>query len=133
VIQDTGAEGLMIGRGAVRNPWIFCQVRDHLQGRAPKFPTGREVLNYIHDLYETVCDPGIEEFKGVQKIKKYANFIGEGVGEEFLHAVRRVEKRRDFFALCERYLDHDEPMMLETYQSGRKSRSANEEMQRDPS
>ena len=112
VLQETGAHGLMIGRGAVRNPWIFPQIREHLAGKPVTLPKGRQVLAYIHDLYETVCDPTIPDSKGVQKIKKYANFIGEGISPEFLHAVRRVDGKEAFFALCSEHLDHGEPMTL---------------------
>lgn len=113
VLNETAARGLMIGRGAVRNPWIFSQIRDHLAGKPLTLPTGRELLAYIHDLYETVCDPAIPEPKGVQKIKKYANFIGEGIGEDFLHAVRRVPTKEGFFAICREHLDHGGPMALD--------------------
>lgn len=111
-LRATAARGLMIGRGAVRNPWIFSQIREHLAGKPVTLPTGREVLAYIHDLYGTVCDPGIPDPKGVQKIKKYANFIGEGISPEFLHAVRRAGSKEEFFALCREHLDHDRPMPL---------------------
>ena len=113
VIKATTAKGLMIGRGAVRNPWIFSQIREHLAGKPITLPKGRDVLAYIHALYETVCDPTVPEPKGVQKIKKYANFIGEGIGPEFLHAVRRVNTKGDFFSLCSEHLDHGEPMQLD--------------------
>jgi len=112
VLNETGARGLMIGRGAVRNPWIFSQIRQHLSGDPIAYPKGHEVLAYIHDLYESVCDADIADPKGVQKIKKYANFIGEGISAEFLHAVRRVETKAAFFALCEEHLDHEEEMTL---------------------
>ena len=113
VLNETGARGLMIGRGAVRNPWIFSQIRQHLAGKSVTYPSGREVLSYIHDLYESVCAADVPDPKGVQKIKKYANFIGEGIHAEFLHAVRRVATKADFFALCTEHLDHDQPMSLE--------------------
>ena len=41
VLQQTGARGLMIGRGCIRNPWLFDQIRDHLAGRIPRLPSGR--------------------------------------------------------------------------------------------
>ena len=113
MLQGTGSRGLMIGRGAVRNPWIFRQIREHLTGKTVTLPSGREVLAYIRDLYETVCSPDVPGSKQVQKIKKAANFIGEGVGGAFLHDVRRVASREAFFALCEEHLDHDLPMTLE--------------------
>jgi tRNA-dihydrouridine synthase len=111
-LEATATKGLMIGRGAVRNPWIFSQIREYLSGNPITLPKGRQVLAYIHDLYETVCDPTIPDSKGVQKIKKYANFIGEGIGPEFLHAVRRVNTKGDFFSLCSEHLDNDLPMPL---------------------
>ena len=112
-LASTGARGLMIGRGAVRNPWIFSQIRDHQAGLPGRLPTGREVLAYIHDLYETVCTPDVPDPKQVQRIKKYANFLGEGIGMEFLHAVRRVATKAAFFDLCGEHLDHDRAMTLE--------------------
>jgi tRNA-dihydrouridine synthase len=118
VLRDTGARGLMIGRGAVRNPWIFSQIREHLTGKPVTLPTGRDVLTYIHELYEAVCDPGIPDPKGAQKIKKYANFIGEGISPEFLHAVRRVSTKADFFSLCRKHLDHGEAMTLKPSSQG---------------
>jgi len=113
MLSTTGARGLMIGRGAIRNPWIFTQIRNLLAGKSFIFPSGHELLVYIRDLYESVCNQEIPDSKGVQKIKKYANFIGEGISPEFLFAVRRVSTKAAFFALCEAHLDHDQPIGLE--------------------
>ncbi len=113
VLDSTRSRGLMIGRGAVRNPWIFSQIRDHLAGNPVTLPKGREVLAYIHDLYETVCSPDVPDPKQVQRIKKYANFIGEGISPEFLHAVRRVTTKEEFFSLCSEHLDHEQRVTLE--------------------
>ena len=44
----------MIGRGAIRNPWIFHQIRQAQNGETPFIPKGHDVLNYLKDLYETV-------------------------------------------------------------------------------
>lgn len=118
VLRETGVRGLMIGRGAVRNPWIFSQIREYFAGKPVTLPEGRQVLSYIHDLYETVCDSTVPEPKGVQKIKKYANFIGEGISPEFLHAVRRVNTKEAFLDLCSEHLDNDLPMPLKPAAAG---------------
>jgi len=114
ILATTGARGVMIGRGAVRNPWIFSQIRQAQAGGPVWLPTGREVLAYVHALYDAVSPPDIDEIKLVQKMKKYANFLGDGVGAEFLHAIRRVRTRDEFFGVCAEHLDHDDPMPLET-------------------
>jgi tRNA-dihydrouridine synthase len=114
-LEKTGAAGLMIGRGAIRNPWVFSQIRERLEGHGPRLPSGREVLDYISDLYEAVCTPGVPEKAQVQKMKKYMNFLGEGLEEPeaFLHDIRRCATRGEFFAICSRHLNHDRPMALE--------------------
>ena len=52
VLAQTGARGLMIGRGAIRNPWLFEQIRQHERGEPLTRPRGRDVLGYVHALYE---------------------------------------------------------------------------------
>ena len=113
LLAETGVRGLMIGRGAIRNPWLFDQVRAELRGEAVKLPTGRDLLAYVHELWDNEITPGIKESAQVQRMKKFTNFIGEGIGEKFLHDIRRVETTADFWRVCETFLDHDEPMPLE--------------------
>ena len=112
---STGARGLMIGRGAIRNPWLFEQIRQRQRGDAATLPAGRQVLAYIHELWEAEITDGAPELSQVQRLKKFMNFIGEGAApsEPFLHEIRRVTTRADFFDTCRRYFDHDEPMTLE--------------------
>ena len=117
VLAQTGARGLMIGRGAIRNPWLFDQIRQHRRGEPVRLPTGREVLAYIEAIYDAVCAPDIREPSQVQKMKKYMNYIGSGIEPtgRFLHDIRRVTTRADFFRVCAEYLDHDRAMPLEPF------------------
>jgi hypothetical protein len=55
----------------------------------------------------------VKESAQVQRMKKFMNFIGEGVGEKFLHEIRRVATTADFFRACEDFLNHNEPLVLE--------------------
>lgn len=115
ILAQTGARGLMIGRGAIRNPWLFTQIRQHWRGETIVYPTGREVLAYLRALWETMCEPCAVPTSQVQRMKKFINFIGEGIGpgQQFLHVIRRVTLPAEFFRACEAYLDHDEPMPLD--------------------
>jgi tRNA-dihydrouridine synthase B len=109
LVAETGARGLMIGRGAIRNPWLFDQIRAQFTGKKIKLPTGRDLLAYIRELWENEITPGVHESAQVQRMKKFMNFIGDGVDEKFLHEIRRVTTTADFFLVCETYLDHDQP------------------------
>jgi tRNA-dihydrouridine synthase len=113
LLSDTGARGLMIGRGAIRNPWLFDQIRAQRRGEKIKLPSGRDVLDYVHELWENEITPGVKESAQVQRMKKFMNFIGEGVGAKFLHEIRRVATTADFFHACEDFLNHDEPLSME--------------------
>ena len=113
VVQRTGVRGLMIGRGAIRNPWIFEQFRQQQRGEPERRPNGSEVLDYIRALWEAELNPAVPEPALVQRMKKFMNFIGEGVGLEFLHAIRRAQSTASFFQVCEEFLDHDDPLSLE--------------------
>lgn len=114
VLASTGARGLMIGRGAIRNPWLFDQIRAHLQGEPVTRPRGREVLAYVRALWDTTSPDGLRPHKQVQKLKKYLNYLGEGVEPtgRFLFDMRRVSTEEELFRVCTHWLDHEEPMPL---------------------
>jgi nifR3 family TIM-barrel protein len=117
VLRQTGARGLMIGRGAIRNPWLFRQIRQHQRGETPFVPRGRDVLQYVRELYRMTSPPAARESAQVQKMKKYMNYLGLGVEPtgRFLHDIRRATTEADFFRVCEAFLDHDRPMPLEPF------------------
>jgi tRNA-dihydrouridine synthase len=127
VLAETGARGLMIGRGAIRNPWLFGQIRARRRGATPALPTGRQVLAYIAGLWEAQITPDARESARVQRLKKFMNFIGEGLEPPgpFLHEIRRAATQADFFRVCAAYLDHDRPMRLEPAGAGEVTEAVN--------
>ena len=124
VLAVTGAHGLMIGRGVIRNPWLFRQIREHRGGEPIFRPSGLDVLDYIRALWDAVSDRGTRESSQVNNMKKYMNFIGLGVEPtgEFLHRIRRVTTEREFFSTCEEFLAHDDTMPLEPFAIALKER-----------
>jgi tRNA-dihydrouridine synthase B len=129
VLAETGARGLMIGRAAIRNPWLFDQIRQRLRGEPVRLPTGREVLDYIRELWDAEITPDVPELLQVQRLKKFMNFIGEGVPPDgrFLHEIRRAKTHAKFFRICEEFLDHDQFMPLEPFDHGGPTQDARNE------
>src|SRR6185436_8092207 len=107
ILQVTGAHGLMIGRGAIRNPWLFHQIRQQQRGETVFMPRGIDLLDYVRTLYESVGYPNANENAHVQKMKKYMNYLGLGVEPtgQFLHRIRRVETQSEFFGVCDQFLN----------------------------
>jgi tRNA-dihydrouridine synthase B len=112
ILAQTNARGLMIGRGVIRSPWLFNQVRQRLRGETPTTPTGREVLDYITALWESQASFDAPERAQCERMKKFMNYIGEGIAAQFLHEIRRTETQVEFFRICREFLDHDRPMPL---------------------
>ena len=108
VLKETRARGLMIGRGAIRNPWVFEQIRCAVRGLPIFRPRASDLLEYVRALYEAVKPENLRVNAHVQKMKKYMNFIAAGIDPEgqFLHEIRRVTTEPEFFSTCERYLNH---------------------------
>jgi tRNA-dihydrouridine synthase B len=112
LLADTGARGLMIGRGAIRSPWLFNQIRQRLRGEPETQPTGRDVARYIRQLWDTQASFATAEKTHCDRMKKFLNYLGEGVPGAFLSRIRRSQTAAEFNAICREFLDHDEPMAL---------------------
>ncbi len=96
VLKDTGADGIMIGRGAVGNPFIFSEIRAVLSGEDYILPTPEQIkrtalsqLDYaILDKGETVA---VREARG-QLAKYFRSFCGAA---ELRARINRALTRED--------------------------------------
>jgi tRNA-dihydrouridine synthase len=106
VLGQTRAAGVMIGRHAIRNPWIFRQCREQFSGATPVRITLADVREYVERLFRATWHDAFPERAHVNKMKKYLNFVGQSVDATgaFLHAMRRAEGESELFAICDRHL-----------------------------
>lgn len=113
LLNQTKTRGLMIGRGVIRSPWLFDQIRQQLRGELVTFPIGRDVLDYIRALWESQAAFDAPEKIQCERMKKFLNYLGDGIPGNFLHRIRRSQNKAEFFGICAEFLDHDQPMKLE--------------------
>ncbi|MEO7412574.1 MAG: tRNA-dihydrouridine synthase family protein [Opitutaceae bacterium] len=106
IVGQTRAAGLMIGRHAIRNPWIFRQCREIFAGTPVTRITLADVRDYVERLYRETQTPELLERYHVNKMKKYLNFVGQSVDPTgaFLHDMRRTETELELFTVCDRHL-----------------------------
>lgn len=52
MLEYTGCKAIMIGRGALGNPWIFKEINAYFAGEEFKRPSKEEIYNMIVDQYE---------------------------------------------------------------------------------
>jgi len=119
VLQQTGAAGVMIGRSAIRNPWIFQQIRDYSAGKPIEPTTLADVYGYIQHLFAITSREDLKEKSHVNCLKKFLNFIGTGIDRkgDFLAGMRVVQSKQQLFDLCDRHLltNPDLPFAIEPY------------------
>lgn len=111
-LTTSGAAGLMVGRGAIRNPWIFSQLKAGFENRPAPQPTHRDLLEYICELYEEIAKE-TRKFVAdshVQRMKRTLVYISHGLGGTFEYEMRRARTAGDFFRICRWHLDHTAPL-----------------------
>lgn len=106
VLDSTGAAGVMIGRSAIRNPWIFRQIRQRLSGQPVSGVTLAEVRDYIDRLRHTTTSQSVPEHARVNHLKRYLNFIAQSVDAAglFLTEMRRAQTEAELLTVCDRHL-----------------------------
>jgi nifR3 family TIM-barrel protein len=106
VLSQTGAAGVMVGRWAIGNPWIFNQIRQALRSE-PIAPVPLvEVRNYIDRLWQTPTAAKFPVRSRVGYLKMFLNYIALSVDAEghFLRLMRQTQTEVELFNLCDRFL-----------------------------
>lgn len=119
VLRTTGAFGVMMGRHAIRNPWIFRQFRELCSGQPLTVVTLGDVHEYITRLFAAIRIEGTDEEGRVNGAKRHLNFVGTSVDPAggFLFEMRRARSEAQLFAICDKYLlkEPGQPCALEPY------------------
>jgi tRNA-dihydrouridine synthase C len=110
--QQTNAAGLMLGRGAIRNPWLFSQISSAFENTPPFQPSYRDLLAYIHELSDELAKeaPSFDPLSHIQRMKKTLIYICDGIHPDFEHAIRRMKTPEQFDEILRSYLDHSAPL-----------------------
>lgn len=111
-LRVTSAAGLMVGRGAIRNPWIFSQLIASFEGRDAFQPSYRDLMEYVFELYDELAKETKKFIPNshVQRMKKTLAYISHGLEGSFEHDMRRAVTPDEFFRICREHLDHDAPL-----------------------
>jgi nifR3 family TIM-barrel protein len=92
MLVETGAAGVMIGRGAMRNPWIFAQAAELSAGRRAPQPSSRERAELVERHLGIMVDYYDDERFCVHMVKKYLCAYSTGIpgGGSFRERVNRA-------------------------------------------
>lgn len=79
MFEDTGCDGVMVGRGAMRNPWSLLQISDFLAGRPITTVTAAEKERVLLAFLDTQFAKCTTEGGALGRFKKVANHFTRGV------------------------------------------------------
>ena len=106
ILEVTGADGVMIGRGAQGNPWIFKRLTHYLRtGEILPQPTMQEraevIIRHLDLLLKYKGD-----YIGPREMRKHATWYTRGIthGAILRDKFNHAEKRQDFIDIIHEYL-----------------------------
>ena len=106
MLDETGCDFLMVGRGALGNPWIFQCINAYLNNKAEFIePTLEEKMNVMLRHISTLC-----EYKGVRigmrEARKHAAWYIKGIrgAASFRQEIGRLSTMDELQALADRVI-----------------------------
>ncbi|MGA0130673.1 MAG: tRNA dihydrouridine synthase DusB [Candidatus Nanopelagicales bacterium] len=122
MVKDTGAAGVVIGRGCLGRPWIFGQLSAAFLGRPiPQDPGLAEISKIMYRHAQLLCEL-YGDYKGIRDIRKHIAWYLKGfsVGSELRTKLALVESLEEFETLLNQMdLNQDFPVSIADLPRGR--------------
>ncbi|MBA5851989.1 tRNA dihydrouridine synthase DusB [Clostridium sp. cel8] len=77
-LNTSKCDGIMIGRGALGNPWIFNQIYQKMNGLNVEYPSDVEKIDMCMEHYKRVCRYK-GELKAVLEMRKHLSWYLKGI------------------------------------------------------
>jgi tRNA-dihydrouridine synthase B len=78
LLEETGCDGVMIGRASMKNPWIYRQTADLLAGRLPYEPRAQDRHDVIRAHFDMVTRQEEPEF-ALHKLRTFTGWYTHGL------------------------------------------------------
>src|SRR2546425_3523035 len=116
--SETGCDGVLIGRGAMANPWIFRQIEDAIHGREIFQPTLADKRNILLEYFEMLRED-MPEVPAINRMKQLAGQFTRGLqgGALFRTAVYHSHSVDEILSRIEEYfeaIDNSRPYLGES-------------------
>jgi nifR3 family TIM-barrel protein len=104
--RETGCDGILIGRGAMQNPWIFRQIEDVLANREPFEPTLEDKQTVLLEYFELLRED-MPELPAVGKMKQLAGQFTKGLvgGAQFRQTLYHSHSPQEILENISIYFD----------------------------
>jgi nifR3 family TIM-barrel protein len=105
MLAKTGCDGVMVGRGATRNPWIFRQIAARLEGSQMGEATLADRRDLILEHFRMVAEREDSLF-ALHKLRKFTGWYTHGLpnGRKLRQAINQIPDVPTFLATVEAFL-----------------------------
>ncbi len=79
MFEQTGCDGVMIGRASMRNPWIYRQIVDLRAGREPVQPTMEDRRGVILDHFAMLMEQEDDPKFAIHKLRTFTGWYTHGL------------------------------------------------------
>jgi tRNA-dihydrouridine synthase B len=102
IVKETGCSGVMLGRPALRNPWIFNQAAALERGEEPFSPCGADVKEHIWAL-RLALEPTVTRAGLIGLLKEQLRYLGRAVRDrgQFLRNAMRSSSLEELFQVVD--------------------------------
>ena len=106
MMKETGCDGVMIARGATRNPWIFRQAASLLAGTTLEAPTIQDKRDLILDHFRMVANRESGNF-ALHKLRKFTGWYTHGLshGRTLRRQINDLPDVPSFIAAVEEFFE----------------------------
>lgn len=104
VINQTGADGAMIARGAMGNPFIFRYIKEYLEKGSYKKVSFDDIINQIKEHYELALRFKDERLV-INQMRKHVGWYIKGLymSSEYRDRVNKISTSKEIFDLLDEY------------------------------
>ncbi|MCA1815407.1 MAG: tRNA dihydrouridine synthase DusB [Acidobacteria bacterium] len=104
--RETGCDGVLIGRGAMANPWIFRQIAEIVEGKEPYDPTLADKRAVLLEYFE-LLRADMPEFAAVGRMKQLAGQFTRGLpgGARFRQVIYHSHSVTEVLDRIEEYFE----------------------------
>jgi tRNA-dihydrouridine synthase B len=104
MLAQTGCDGVMIGRAATKNPWLFRQIEARLSGGAVAEPTLEDRRDLVLSHFRLVAEREPSKY-AMHKLRKFTGWYTWGLphGKKLRLAINQLQDVPSFLAAVERF------------------------------
>lgn len=106
MLRETGCDGVLIGRAATKNPWIFRQAADLMAGREPEEASLLDRRELITDHFRMVAERETSKY-ALHKLRKFTGWYTHGIphGRELRQRIQSLPDVPTFLEAVEAFFD----------------------------